>query len=464
MALTDLTKSGKSGRQSSKLLFAILGLAILLIPYDAIRYLPSDYRPLALIPLAAMVLFCIKDFLRIRLGASVGVLTLFSGFAVVVTYVDYRLFGTSGDYFDCLVTIWLGLFVFFVVYCGFKTKAQYTEMHTYILWFADLVSLAYLVPMIVGLLQAAATFGIVPDSVVSTIGSFFGTKRISRIPLTSSESSWASVQMLFALPLFYISYINSNKKLPLFELWVFSFLFLLNVSAQGYLTLAIAFILFPFLLSAVRGDMLDLVKKAIPIVMLVLALIVGIYYAVQVFPVPDYVRTRVVNFVSIDNLIHKDSSSFIRICYPLLSLAMWANSPFLGFGGGSYGGLFAEYIAKMFPWALDGRFPEVNSNFIGTSTPSACNLYTRTLGDFGLVGFLLYGAFILFCLGGLRAFKTLPKHEFYALLLWASILISIPIQFQSYCYVPVLMGLAFISASGIYISPAGADGAKGNLK
>lgn len=442
------TMPGVRGLETSKLVLTLFGLAILLIPYDAIRYLPSNYRPLILVPLALTVLLCARDFLRVGLGQSVGFLAAFSCYAVVITFVDFHIFGSTGNYLDCLATIFIGLFVFFVGYCCFKIKAQLSEMREYVLWFSNLVSKAYVLPMLVGLLQVACLFGILPHSVAAAIAEVTGAPQVGRIALASSEASWASIQMLFAIPLFYISYRNTKNRLPLIELIVFVIMFVVNVSAQGFATLGLSLILFPLLLSYVRGDVLDFARKSVPMILVAVALVAGLLLFVQVFPVPEYVRDRFAKFVSIDNLIHSDGSSFIRICYPLLSLKMWADSPIFGLGGGSFSGLFPEYIANMFPWAIDGRFKEVTGHFVGAFEPSACNLYTRTLSEFGLIGFLLYISFIAACLKGLKGFKGLPNYELNSIILWACVLIAIPVQFQSYCYVHMLLGLAFIAVAG----------------
>lgn len=429
-----------------RLIFALFSLAVLLLPYDAIQYLPSTYRPLSLVPLVLIVLLCVKDFLHIGLGRSVGFLTAFSAYSIIITFVDYAVFQTKGNYLDCFATIIIGYFVFFVAYGCFTTKARMVNVREYVLWFSRLVSKAYLIPMVVGLLQAACSFGVLPHGVASTIATIFGSHQVGRIALTSFEASWASVQMLFAMPLIFIDYLNSRQRLPLVELVVFAVLFVVNASAQGFVTLAVGLLLYPIFLSFVRNDVLAFVKKFIPIILCIVLLVVGFQTFVQVFPVPNYVKTRIVNFVSLDGLIRRDGSSFIRICYPLISINMWMDSPIFGLGGGSFSGMFADYLANMFPWAINNGFTEVYANYIGALEPSACNIYTRTLGEFGLVGFILYVAFIGACLRGLKRFQCLQSHEFSCLIIWASILVTIPIQFQSYCYVPTLMGLAFISS------------------
>lgn len=440
--------NSQSNLMSSKVLPVLFSLAIYFLPYDAVRFLPSNYRPLILLPIALVALLCVRDMVHVVLNRCVGFLVAFSCYAVIISFIDFYLFESVGNYLDCLATIWIGLLVFSVSYCCFQVIRESLDLHEYVSWFCNLMPITFILPMLIGIIQAACVFGFLPYSISAFIASLFGTQQVGRIALASSEASWASMQMLFSMPLIYISYINTKKKLPLIELFVFGVLFVVNSSAQGFATLAVGLVVFVLLLSWVRGNILILFKKVVPIMLIIFALVFGLNVIVQLFPVPEYVRVRFSNLVSIDSLIHQDGSSFIRICYPLLSLRMWIDSPLIGLGGGSFSGLFSNYIANLFPWAIDGRFPEVTGNYVGSFEPSACCLYTRILGEFGLIGFLLYVLFIGACLNGVKKFICLPKKQLYSIVLWAGIIISIPVQFQSYCYVPVLLGLAFIAAAG----------------
>ena len=445
MALVDIRNTA-SRRISSKLVSIFFGLAILCLPYDAVRYLPSNYRPLALVPLALVAFFCIKEMARVRLGGAAGFLAAFSGFAFVVTFVNQKIFGVAGSWLDCLATIAIGLFVFVVCFCCFKLIYAGKDYHGYLLWFADLVSKAFVIPIVVGLIQVACMYHLLPNVVASSLASVFGTVQVGRIAMTSSEASWAACLMVFAAPLIYISYMNSKRATDLFEFVALLILFVLNASAQGLATLGVGLVIFAFLLSYARGNLFELLKKAIPIAILVVLMLAVLPLLVQVVPVPSYVRARFINLTSIAQLIHGDGSSFIRICHPILSLKMWTDSPIFGFGGGSFTVLYPDYLANSFPWAIDGRFSEVLTYYRGLAEPSPLNLYARILCEFGLIGFLLYAGFLLMCLTRVKRFIQLGRNEQIPLFMWVGILLAIPIQFQSYCYVPVLMGLAFVSA------------------
>lgn len=434
------------GKRTPRLLDALFSLAVLFVPYDAVRYLPSNYRPLALVPLALVAFFCARDLLHVRLNRSIGLLAAFSCYAFVVTFVDYGLAGIMGSYFDCLFTIAIGFFVFFVSFCCFKSFACHRNAREYILWFADLVSKAFVVPICVGLVQVACIYHLLPSTVASAIATVFGSAQVGRVAMTSSEASWAASLMLFAAPLIFITYKNSKKSLPLLELIAISALFVVSVSAQGIVTLGLGLLLFPFLLAYVRGDLLQLMKKAIPIVLIVCVLILLIPILVQIIPVPSYVRDRFASLTTIDSLIHSDGSSFIRICHPILCIMMWASSPLLGHGAGTFAVLYPDCIANAFPWAVDGRFSEVSLYFHGLAEPSPLNLYLRNLSEFGIFGFALYLLFVIACIRGVKSLSVLRRYELNGILLWTGFLIAMPFQFQSYCYVPVLMGLAFVSA------------------
>lgn len=414
-------------------------LALSLLPYDSIRgIMPSTYRPIS-VYIFILVSLCLT---HIRMGGEIKVIIsvlCFYVYGIISSFfTTYMKLGLLSLYMEFFITLTLGVFVFLISTICFCKYAREKTLDQYLDFFMTVIGNAYLLPLCVGCIEFLSLKGILPFSVKLIINAVFGGETVYRISMTTHEASWASMHLIFIMPV-YFYLLSKRKYLYKTALCISAALFFYISSLQGVLSLITGFMIYSVLISYVNGNLKALIKN----VLFASAVIIGvfaIFIAVIYYSPASYFVNRIKNFVSIKNLVESDASSFVRICFPVLNLFMLKDHLFFGAGGGSFPYIMADYIMHYFPWAV--KFPEVARAVASRGTASAICLYLKVLGELGVVGGILFGTFLWRCIKKISLMKGM--RQFKIVTIWLCFSCAVMIQFASYAYVQFWIVLAFV--------------------
>lgn len=430
----------------------LLVVAILLLPYDAVRFLPSFYSPLTLIPLLLMLPFSIAYFFRNKLDTRLLFVVGFWLFGLLSALVTWSRLGNTEEVFDFTVTLTLGIIFFVAFDSGFRRVAARTTVREYVLWFCRLACVAYSIPLFVGVLETLSLIGVLPASVNDSLRDFFGGWQTGRLTLTNYEAAWAAMHLLICMPLYFFCYKEVRKPLYLIAFVVSVFLFMYAMSAHGFVSAAAGLFLGAVLVAYSRGSLIQFLKVFLPVVILIVVGVAAVYGIALNSP-STYFTRRVIEFTDVDSLIRSDGSSFVRIIYPSIGLRMFLENPLFGLGAGSFTAEFPRYIFNDFQWAI-AVHDEVRGNVFGGGSVGAICLYTRILGEMGLVGgVLLLGAIV----SAIKQVKLIGAKPYWPIVIWAALTLCLMLQFSSLCFVPFWMVLAFIGSLGYCKAEVGRD-------
>lgn len=415
-------------------------LMVFLLPYDAIPYIPSTYRPLALIPFVVCAIFSMPLFFKHSIAKSGFRYLLFAAYALVNSLVSLYSGGDLDLFVDFALTLSLGAVFFLVVSQCFKEIASGLDLDSYVLWFSRLVAAVYWVPLCIGILEVLSLYGLLPLSVNHVLVELLGGNQSTRLTLTTYEASWASMHLIFCMPLYAYCYARTKLKRYAVSFAVAAGLFVATGSAQGFITAAAGLAASVLLIAYARKDILEVVKKMLPILVTVLAIVFVFYLAVTLLPNAGYVVSRVANFSGVEDLLHKDSSVYIRLCLPLAGLLMFLGSPVFGVGGGSFSVYLPKMLYTYFPWGVS--LSEPAQIMAGVASPSAVCLYTRIAGELGSIGVALFAWALYPCVANL---KLLHDRKYTPIIIFFALVICLMLQFQSFSYLPYWIALGFFS-------------------
>jgi len=397
---------------------------ILFMFFDSYPIFPSVYRPLSLYFVLPIGLFFIANFFLKRnnsiLKVEIWLLVYFIyGFLISANFSLLKYRNISG-LLDYTITVLLAI----ISYIAFKRLLFYYD-DKIIFKTIKLVSYFYL---IVGIIEVLAIFGFIPYFFKNVMNFMFSLKNSSRILLSNSEPSWATMTLLFVINYF----ISFDKKV---EAFIISILILLSFSLQGILELFIFIIL-------INMDSFNLkaIIKFVTIILIIIMFFISVLpNLIIMFNMDDsYFGKRILGLNLNDNfqelLMLGGGSTFIRIMYPYMGFEMSLKNP-IGYGGGNYRYEFNDVITD-YDYALNVF--EIRSNIKKiNATPK--NLLARAISENGWFGFLiLLSVFIYLYLYLL----VNSYHIFYrnSLLL----IFVYYLQFDSYIYLPAIFLLALI--------------------
>lgn len=419
-------------------------LGLLLLPYDALPVMPSTYRPIAVFPfLLAIIFYGIEKRKYSLFTFRHNLLIIFVILTIFINLLRHLAGNLSFEgYLDTILTIAIGMISYFAFSIFLRQKKPIDKM---INWLFGILSIAYVVPVIVGSFEMLSLMGILPSEVNYILVSIFGGNQYNRLTVTSFEASWASIHLLISLISNLYLY-KLYKKLHNLILIILSFiLFLYTNSMQGILILCIASIIYIIMLSIKKNNSYLLIKWVLVILVLFFMFIAGLRWIFTYFDIDSYYATRILNFVDINHLIKNDASSFVRIMFPLICLQMFIDNPLFGIGAGGFAEYLPSYIYNSYPWAL--KFPEIMSYVNGSMIPSATCLYTRVFAELGIIGSLF---FILFVLASCRNINKLYNIKIWQgsiTIYFVIILLCVQFQFASYAYLPFWLALALLDCT-----------------
>lgn len=427
----------------------LLTVGIMLIPYDALKVMPSEYRPIAIFPLLLALFFCFANRSYRLITVNRILLLAFCAYAVLSTLIisDNSDLNT-GRVPSFILTLGIGLFLFFTFSILFFNEFEKRGVIGFFDWLFTWLSRAYVIPVFVGLVEMLSLIGLLPHSLGTALSHFFGSDQQGRLTLTSYEASWASFHLLMAMFAFCYRSKLTGAFFPRALLIISVLLFLYSQSMQGFLVAAVAAFIYIVWLSYIKGNFLTLVKwvsltaVAIFLSMVLLRTIYlrGGYDA--------YYTRRLLGFDGLDSLIRSDGSSFVRIIFPVICVRMFFDHLVFGIGGGMFASFLPGYIYCYYPWATS--FGEIAKELTGSLVPSAVCLYTRVLAEHGVIGGAI---FIPFLIRVAKNFCYLADPLNWKLRLSAFFLIVVfcmPLQFASYAFLPLWLAFGLLDALGTY--------------
>lgn len=427
----------------------LLIVGIMLIPYDALRVMPSEYRPIAIFPLLLALLFCFANRNN-RLFTKCRVLLLiFTLYAVSTTCLIAINTDLSIDRVPSFIlTLGIGLFLFFTFGTLLLNEIKKRGVNGFFDWMFTWLSRAYVIPVFVGIIEMLSLMGVLPYSLGATLSHLFGSDQQGRLTMTSYEASWAAFHLLIAIFAFYYRSKLTCSVFPRLFLIASICLFLYSQSMQGFLVAIASLLIYIVWLSYKKGNLLILIKWLLVMAIFIVAAVVLLKTIYLNGDHDTYYTRRLLGFNGIDSLIRSDASSFVRIVYPFICLQMFSNHLVFGIGGGMFSAYLPSYIYYYYPWAA--VFGEIAQELAGTLVPSAVCLYTRVLAEHGVIGGVI---FISFLINALKGFKYLGDPSCWRLRLAAFFLITIicmPLQFASYAFLPLWLALGLLDALVIY--------------
>lgn len=429
--------------KSKPVWYLLLVLAFVLLPYESLKILPSTYRPISLAPLVMLALFCIPLLGRAVQLRTVFRIFLFGGYALIVSLFQGIVHDGQFETLDFSLTLLLGVAVYIIFYLCLSHVALKVALPAYLSWFSRFMSKIFWLPLAVGIAEVLSLYGFLPGRVNEVLIGFFGARQNSRVCLTTYEASWASMQLLFFMPMFLYQYLVAKEKKYAVSFIIAAFLLFATGSSQGVITLVAGLLLGVVFIAYARGDVLQIIKKSIPLIIVVVFIAISFVAAVLFLPNAQYVVSRITGFTNITELIHEDGSAFIRICYPLFGFCLFAMSPVIGTGGGSFSYYLPDLLNQYAPWAISS-FPEVAGQIVGTASISTACLYTRIIGELGLIGIVLFCLFLMPVLRNLKLLTRVRGGEVW--MAWVAVVLCLMLQFQSFCYLPFWLALAFLSS------------------
>lgn len=423
------------------IVYVLVVLSLITFPIDAfVGLFPTSYRPLSIIFLIVAFVFQTGLLLSEQkwnifkfVFKRYGILIAFFIMSLLVSWIRTRQFMLPLDGFlNGLFTLGLGGMAFVSYDLFFRLLNQSSV--SFESWVGSLLGLmawVYAPLVIFGILEVLIFFQWLPIELKENIVVFFARKAYPRVQWLSGEPSWAAMQMIFSMPFLLFKAQKSLLFKILFGLSVV--VLVLSFSLQG---------LFTFIIAGFIG-VLVLRPKWIFKMMIALGILlvatIGFYYlASTLYPRAHFLTRlrRAMNISSLIDLVYLDGSVAVRLLYPWIGLVMFSRFPLFGVGVGNYRYFFPNIVRLQFPRLL--RVEEVTSN-IRRLNSNPKNIFTRLLGEGGLVGSALFSWFTYKSIQA--AWNSVSIHRDWIILILI-VVFSNMLQFDSYAYVPLWFILA----------------------
>lgn len=421
----------------------LLMLSLFLLPYDAMNVLPTTYAPVSLFILALIILLNMIDTkLKVVVYKTDILLLIFTLYAFLSSLItSMHNVGNYNFLLNQMLTYCIGVMSYMAFCIAFNKLSVLESVDTCIDMMMRIISKAYYIPFFVGIIEYAAIKGVLPYNIKTMLNSIFGGWQ-TRLCMTTSEASWVSMQMLISFAANYYLY-KKKKNKKYIVLMLFSiFFFFIASSLQGIVTLLVALVIYIFLNQFRKNNAIFFLKDIFKIV-LVGALGIFIFYKLLSLNPNTYFSSRVLHFTSLKNALLTDSSVYVRVGYLILHLLMFIDNPIFGIGVGSFFVKFKEYTLKYFPQA--GNLPEISMYLINNNANTETSIYFSIISELGIIGIILFGIFMKNTLDGLKNNYNNCSNEF---VFFIAVLLSLPIQFGSWAYIPFWMGLAILAVMG----------------
>lgn len=419
----------------------LFSLAMALLPFDAVPIFPSDYRPISIIFLLllspkAIALYLKKLRLPIELMLLIGFLLVSIIISALLTWVNELPWD---GYLRFVITDFMAIVVILVTHQQLRILRRnslsndvyiqrFAMLYTRIAWLLFSFGIIQIIRLKTGLWAEQV------DAVTMMVaGSIERSVALNRIQLFSGEPSWAAHLLLIYLPFIFISSRAKTEKIMLGLIGVV--LFWATFSLKGYILLLLAIVCSGFWIK--KKDIINLVVYLILITMLVWGIGQGIFWMMRDSDISNYlgnrlnlIRSVVSGEATLEEVLLKDESMYIRINYPLIGFKIMMDHPLLGVGCGNYRYYWGEYVS------LSQRFREAQED-AETVTADPKNLYARVGSETGIFGLLLV-IYTFF-----RVLRRLDKAEIAnngTRIIMTFIVIAVmcqQVQFGSYAYIPL---------------------------
>lgn len=422
---------GVSNKKSNELDILLLQLLIFFLPYDAIRFLPTLYRPLSLIPLILLVIILIPKFFQVAIDKASAcfiifyILILFSSTAFVV-------FGMLNVelYFGDLITFTIGFLLFLSSNITFRKIRLIKSKEEFKIWFAQSVAIAYYFPLFIAVLDCLSYFNILPIKLSEIIHLIFGGWQ-SRVSGVTSEASWLVIHLLFSGGFYLYLYFKIKKKIHLFCAVLSLIIVILSASLNGYIILIASSIICWVYFCRRRNRLIFWISPFIAAVAIIILFIVLSTIDSDVYFIKRF------QSVSFDELYHNDISVFVRLTNPLVSVIMGLTQTPIGVGLGGYSQYYGYYIHNLFPWVLNvynGKNEVVETIATNSATPKS--LFGNIISCGGWLS-IIYFAGVFICYRNIR-----QNHD---LIIPAVIVLFCTLQFDSLCFFIWIVVLSFFN-------------------
>lgn len=418
-------------------------LALFLLPFEAIKgILPSVYRPISLYPLSIVFIFAVfKEVLEPKYNKMIFRYFVFASYCVVSSYiVTWIKFGDFHNTTEFAVTLVMGMIVFVASNYAFKLIKGKDSNDQYIYYVFKLLGNMYFFAIIIGIIEMLSILNIIPISIKANINKILGAGQLTRVCMGSSEASWLSMHLLMMMPIYIYLYRRTKLVRYMVAFILLCGIFTFNVSGQGITTLIITFFIYFFINIFKKNNLKGAIKNLALIVFGLVGAFVIFKFIVSILP-NTYYTVRIKNFTTINGLISSDQSSFIRIIYPYLDFRIFLNNPIFGIGGGNFPKLLGNYLAKFYPWAISA-YGEVAVH-VSSENASTGSFYVRLLGEFGIVGFMLFWYFASVVIKKFGKVRNCNQRNLVMFILITTF--ALLIQFDSFTYVPFWVMLAFFN-------------------
>lgn len=409
-------------------------LTLFLLPYDGIKLLPSNYKPICLIPAALLFFILIPKILDKGFTKPIIALAFFVLLSLVNTIIIDFAINDFSNFLDFLLTIFLLFFSFTSMsYLFIELKETYGKEET-IHFFFKVVAFAYVLPTFVVLVDTLVIFHVLPYGIKNVIRTVFGGNQPDRITGTSFECSWLSYHLLLSSAAYLFVYKHENKKRYLFLLLICLAAFGLSFSLQGYIVFAVFCVIYFF--KNIKKIRFPYVIAAVSLILLV---VIAFLVVLKLYKDDYYFISRLRSFVDVETLFRTDLSTFVRAGYPILGMRMFFDHPLLGVGGSNFGLYLGDYVNRYYPWAPYFYGSTQNEVFmtIANKSGNPKMLFVRILCELGIVPFILFIVFLHFIL------KRARKEEYIESLLYLAICFTL--QFDSFCFALLILPLSFAS-------------------
>lgn len=424
----------------NKLIYMLFYIFIFTIPYDAIRIIPSVYKPVSIIPGVLLFILLIPKFFlykipsglyKLKNDTNIIVLILFM-FTIISTLVNdififEKHFINFSNYF---ITMTLFLVIFLSLNMIFKEIAR-NHKNDYVFRIFRLFSKAYILPLIIGLIEILSIYGVLPYFFKNFVNLIFGGNQPNRVNGSSFEASWFAMHLIFAFcSMLYM--VKKSKSLKYKAFLILSIVeFMVCFSLNGFIVLILASII--FLLPYVFKN----INYIIALISLIIFLILGFNF-IKTIDTNVYFITRIQNFTSFIDLFHTDLSTFVRVGYPIIGILMFKDHFLFGVGGDNYGYYLGGYIEEHFPFALNfygSNANEVYETVMQNSGNPKC-LYIRYFCEFGLVSGVVFIYLIYKCFFN-------KKDDNRILIFMKYCILGMALQFDSFCYILLIVFMSF---------------------
>lgn len=403
---------------------------LILMPYDAIRIMPTVYKPICLIPACMLFLLLIPKILIKKLDKASLILLCFFILSLASTIIN-DFFGNFNNFLDYLISILLLVCSFVALNYMFRQIRKNLNSKEYIFFFFKIISTSYILPTIVGIIDVLTVYGLLPFEIKQIICSIFGGNQLNRVTGTSFESSWLMCHIIICFCVYLYMYKSTHNMKYVILLLLNIIIFFAALSLQGFLFIIIGSVIY---------FVINLRKMTKSVVYLICFVVVSSIVTILVIKEVDsnaYYIIRIKEFISIGNLFKTDLSTFVRIGYPLISILMFLKNPLFGVGGANFGVHLGDYIYNYFPWAINfygTTNNEVYQTILNNSGNAKC-FYTRIFCEFGLISGVLIIMFLI------TVFKNKKGDVFTKL--YMVFILTFLLQFDSLCFALLIVFACF---------------------